>query len=123
MSSSRSSATLHREHITIAPIPPTVLKTGGAKDNENGVLYMGDSLYHDHSAAHGFVYDSGAFLINRGVDSGSLYDSPSDYEYDYDGYGYCENVSAGRFDASERTSNTNTLTIVSLCATSGRVQW
>ena len=96
---SRSSVVLDREHVTIAPIAPTILKTGGAEDHEDGVLYMGGSPYSDFSAASGVVYGV-VHHGHRGLGGGMLA-GPSGFGYGYGGYGYGERVSVGRNDAFE----------------------
>ncbi|THH05985.1 hypothetical protein EW145_g4397 [Phellinidium pouzarii] len=96
-----------REHVSIAPIAPTILKAGGAEENEDGVLYMGGSYSqfghsgsnHLYGGAYGGSSYANNYNGNGNYSGGGVYGSS--YGYGYGGYGYGEDVSAGRSDAFE----------------------
>lgn len=89
-----------REHVSIAPIAPTILKTGGTEDEAEDVLYMGTTGLHgtmSHSTIRGNSTSLGN-AVNSANFAGGLYSSSG---YGYGGYGYGERVSEGRSEAYE----------------------
>lgn len=99
---SRSSlgGTSDREHVSIAPIAPTILKTAGTEDGADDVLYIGAAGLHGNISQHGSGGASthSSNSIGSGNFAGGLYSS---FGYGYGGYGYGERVSEGRSDAYE----------------------
>ena len=92
-SRSRSSGAQDREHVTIAPIAPTILKAGDTDGFENGTLYMGGTAVFELTTSGVRVRDTEA----RGEHLAGGY--PNGNGYGYGGYGFGEEVSAGRVDA------------------------
>lgn len=82
-----------REHVTIAPIAPTILKAGDADGSEHGTLYMGGAPVLDLNSGNPRVRDTSSHPNASG-------DYPNGIGYGYGGYGFGEEVSAGRDDAS-----------------------
>ncbi|KAI5118004.1 hypothetical protein M0805_008103 [Coniferiporia weirii] len=89
-----------REHVSIAPIAPTILKAGGVEKNDDGVLYIGNSysMYGHGSGNYPYngSYNNSSYASNS---NGGVYGTG--FGYGYGGYGYGERVSAGRSDAYE----------------------
>ena len=103
-SRSRSTvATSDREHVSIAPIAPTILKAGGGSDHsEDGLLYMGGAPFNGQVQGNAGLYNT-AYANNYGGSGvyGPGSGSGSGFAYGYGGYGYGEQVSAGRGSAYE----------------------
>ncbi|KAL5513522.1 hypothetical protein ACEPAH_3921 [Sanghuangporus vaninii] len=98
---SRSSVALDREHVTIAPTAPIILKTGATEDNEYGVLYTGSSLLPSLPSSPGIVRGSGTYQGHRRIGNGGMFVGSSGYGYGYSGYGNGEHISVGPTAAFE----------------------
>lgn len=83
-----------REHVTIAPIAPTILKAGGSDGFENGTLYMGGTPVLELNLSN-----SSNIRVHEVDGHSDLPNGLHSAGYGYGGYGFGEEVSAGRDDA------------------------